>query len=116
MLLLPPDACHFLALSLEPVVTRYDHFVRTTEGKHSTLVKEVLKRVWDNGDIYKAREAALTATIAGFEGAAAAPQPPAVPTGCCCAMTLSLTTSTPKFMLRCQTCAHAPVLFPCFGH
>lgn len=108
MLLIPPDACNSLALSLEPLVTRYDHFVRTTEGKHSTLVKEVLKRVWDNGDIYKARQAALTATIAGFEVAAAAPQPPAAPTGCFCAMTVSLTTATAKFMLRCHTYAPAP--------
>ena len=33
---------------------QYDHFVRTTEDKHAALVTEVLKRVWDKGDIYKA--------------------------------------------------------------
>ena len=26
---------------------QYDHFVRTTEGKHAALVKDVLQRVWD---------------------------------------------------------------------
>ncbi|GAX73560.1 hypothetical protein CEUSTIGMA_g1011.t1 [Chlamydomonas eustigma] len=33
---------------------KYDHFVRTTEAKHTQLVHEVLKKVWDKGDIYKA--------------------------------------------------------------
>ncbi|KAG1681638.1 hypothetical protein FOA52_014147 [Chlamydomonas sp. UWO 241] len=32
----------------------YDHFVRTTEPKHAELVREVLRHVWDSGDIYKA--------------------------------------------------------------
>lgn len=32
----------------------YDSFVRTTEAKHEALVKEVLERVWAQGDIYMA--------------------------------------------------------------
>eukprot|EP00775_Hariotina_reticulata_P003562 gene3562-3830_t len=32
----------------------YDGFVRTTDPHHEALVSEVLQRVWDQGDIYKA--------------------------------------------------------------
>ena len=30
----------------------YDHFIRTTDGYHETLVREVLQKVYDAGDIY----------------------------------------------------------------
>ena len=30
----------------------YDAFVRTTSSKHKKLVHEILKRVWEKGDIY----------------------------------------------------------------
>jgi len=33
---------------------KFDHFIRTTDAKHETVVREVLQRVWDKGDIYKA--------------------------------------------------------------
>jgi methionyl-tRNA synthetase len=32
----------------------YDGFIRTTDSQHEALVQEVLQRVWDKGDIYKA--------------------------------------------------------------
>jgi methionyl-tRNA synthetase len=32
----------------------YDSFIRTTDAKHEALVKTVLERVWERGDIYKA--------------------------------------------------------------
>lgn len=32
----------------------YDSFIRTTAPQHEALVAEVLQRVWDKGDIYKA--------------------------------------------------------------
>lgn len=32
----------------------YDGFIRTTDSQHEGLVQEVLQRVWDKGDIYKA--------------------------------------------------------------
>ncbi|PSC70792.1 methionine-tRNA mitochondrial [Micractinium conductrix] len=32
----------------------YDSFIRTTDAKHESLVRTVLERVWDRGDIYKA--------------------------------------------------------------
>lgn len=32
----------------------YDSFIRTTDQKHESLVRTVLDRVWDRGDIYKA--------------------------------------------------------------
>lgn len=32
----------------------YDGFIRTTDPQHEALVAEVLQRVWDKGDIYKA--------------------------------------------------------------
>lgn len=32
----------------------YDSFIRTTAPQHESLVAEVLQRVWDKGDIYKA--------------------------------------------------------------
>ncbi len=31
----------------------YDKFIRTTDEYHENTVKEFLKKVWDNGDIYK---------------------------------------------------------------
>ena len=31
----------------------YDDFVRTTEERHKLVVNDILKRIWDNGDIYK---------------------------------------------------------------
>ncbi len=34
---------------------RYDAFVRTTEPDHGSLVREVIEKVWERGDIYKAR-------------------------------------------------------------
>ena len=33
----------------------YDSFIRTTDPKHEELVKAVLERVWEGGDIYKAQ-------------------------------------------------------------
>ena len=33
----------------------YDSFIRTTDAHHSKLVEEVLEKVWDKGDIYKAK-------------------------------------------------------------
>lgn len=32
---------------------QYDRFVRTTSDQHGQIVKQFMKRVWDNGDIYK---------------------------------------------------------------
>lgn len=32
----------------------YDSFIRTTAPQHESLVAEVLQKVWDKGDIYKA--------------------------------------------------------------
>jgi methionyl-tRNA synthetase len=32
----------------------YDGFIRTTDPHHEALVGEVLQKVWDQGDIYKA--------------------------------------------------------------
>ena len=34
---------------------RYDAFIRTTEAKHEGVVRAILDRVWDAGDIYKAK-------------------------------------------------------------
>lgn len=33
----------------------YDSFIRTTDPKHEALVRAVLERVWERGDIYKAQ-------------------------------------------------------------
>jgi methionyl-tRNA synthetase len=33
---------------------QYDCFVRTTSPAHEALVRELLTRAWDRGDIYKA--------------------------------------------------------------
>lgn len=33
----------------------YNSFIRTTDQKHEALVKTILDRVWQNGDIYKAK-------------------------------------------------------------
>jgi methionyl-tRNA synthetase len=32
----------------------YDSFIRTTQARHEALVTQVLDRVWEKGDIYKA--------------------------------------------------------------
>ncbi len=32
----------------------YDAFIRTTAGEHEALVRAIMGRVWDKGDIYKA--------------------------------------------------------------
>lgn len=39
----------------EQLDINYDSFIRTTDPKHEGLVKAVLERVWDRGDIYKAQ-------------------------------------------------------------
>jgi methionyl-tRNA synthetase len=31
---------------------KYSHFIRTTDGYHMTVVKQVLQRIYDSGDIY----------------------------------------------------------------
>lgn len=33
---------------------KYDSFIRTTDTKHSEVVRDILERVWEKGDIYKA--------------------------------------------------------------
>ncbi|DBA97107.1 TPA: hypothetical protein ACH3X1_014878 [Trebouxia sp. C0004] len=33
----------------------YDSFIRTTDKRHEALVEQLLQRVWDKGDIYKAK-------------------------------------------------------------
>lgn len=33
----------------------YDSFIRTTDKRHEVLVEQLLQRVWDKGDIYKAK-------------------------------------------------------------
>ena len=33
---------------------QYDAFIRTTSPKHKQLVHEIVKRVWEKGDIYLA--------------------------------------------------------------
>ncbi|WP_218081991.1 methionine--tRNA ligase [Anthocerotibacter panamensis] len=33
----------------------YDRFIRTTDPRHERIVREFFQRVWDRGDIYKAR-------------------------------------------------------------
>lgn len=33
----------------------YDSFIRTTDPRHEALVSQVLERVWERGDIYKAQ-------------------------------------------------------------
>ena len=30
----------------------YDDFIRTTENRHTSVVKKILQKVYDNGDIY----------------------------------------------------------------
>lgn len=37
----------------EKLDIRHDRFIRTTDPRHEKIVKEFMKRVWDNGDIYK---------------------------------------------------------------
>lgn len=32
----------------------YDSFIRTTDPKHEVVVADILDRVWQKGDIYKA--------------------------------------------------------------
>lgn len=32
---------------------RYDRFVRTTDPRHTAVVKQFIERVWENGDIYR---------------------------------------------------------------
>ena len=31
---------------------KYDDFIRTTENRHTSVVKKILQKVYDNGDIY----------------------------------------------------------------
>lgn len=40
----------------------YDDFIRTTEERHKTVVQEIFKRVYDQGDIYKAEYQGLYCT------------------------------------------------------
>ena len=42
----------------------YDAFIRTTDAKHEGVVRAILDRVWERGDIYKAK----------YEGAAVLPR------------------------------------------
>ncbi len=42
----------------------YDAFIRTTDAKHERVVRAILERVWERGDIYKAK----------YEGAAPVPR------------------------------------------
>ncbi|MCP6759767.1 MAG: methionine--tRNA ligase [Fischerella sp. CENA71] len=35
---------------------RYDRFIRTTDPRHETLVREFFQRLWDNGDIYQGQQ------------------------------------------------------------
>lgn len=34
---------------------QYDAFIRTTDAKHEGVVRAILDRVWEKGDIYKAK-------------------------------------------------------------
>jgi methionyl-tRNA synthetase len=53
----PLDYCDKMALEFEGTWQRlnisYDDFIRTTEARHISSVQEILKRVYDRGDIYK---------------------------------------------------------------
>lgn len=37
----------------QKLTIRYDRFIRTTNPRHATIVRQFMERVWDNGDIYK---------------------------------------------------------------
>jgi len=54
----PQEHCNDIVASYkqlwESLDISYDSFIRTTDAKHEALVKNVLERVWDRGDIYKA--------------------------------------------------------------
>ncbi|EIE27159.1 methionyl-tRNA synthetase [Coccomyxa subellipsoidea C-169] len=39
----------------EEMDIQYDSFIRTTDPKHATVVRAILDRVWEKGDIYKAK-------------------------------------------------------------
>ena len=55
----PQEHCDDIVASYkklwEALDISYDSFIRTTDAKHETLVKTVLERVWERGDIYKAK-------------------------------------------------------------
>lgn len=40
----------------EKLDIRYDRFIRTTDERHSAIVKEFFQRVWNNGDIYLSQQ------------------------------------------------------------
>lgn len=46
----------------EKLGIHYDHFIRTTDPEHEGVVKEILQRVYDNGDIYKGEYEGLYCT------------------------------------------------------
>lgn len=54
----PREHCDAIAREYQELWAKldisYDGFVRTTDAHHEELVAEVLQRVWDKGDIYKA--------------------------------------------------------------
>jgi methionyl-tRNA synthetase len=54
----PQEHCDNIVQAYKELWTKldiaYDGFIRTTDSQHEALVQEVLQRVWDKGDIYKA--------------------------------------------------------------
>lgn len=51
---LPPAHHNAHSNPIQQLDIGYDSFLRTTDARHEALVRDVLERVWERGDIYKA--------------------------------------------------------------
>lgn len=47
------ENCQKYKITWEKLNVSYDKFIRTTDEYHESAVKAFIKKVWDNGDIYK---------------------------------------------------------------
>jgi methionyl-tRNA synthetase len=56
----PQEHCDTIVESFQNLWTqlgiKHDRFIRTTDDRHSYIVKEFFQKVWDNGDIYLSQQ------------------------------------------------------------